>query len=294
MLSSYPEVFNFGHKCLDPILDGPVVVEEKVDGSQFSFGRVNGEYFCRSKGRDQTEDTDKMFLLAKQNTEFLPLVDGWIYRGELLNKPKHNTLCYERVPVKNVILYDIDKGDQDYLTHAEMRKHCGDIGLECVQLFYQGQVKILSGLLEFLKTPSTLGGPIEGMVIKNYGQYAPNKKVLMAKIVQDEFKEKHRKEWKNSNPSGKDKIGQIAQEFCTEARWDKAVQHLRDDGRLEGTPKDIGNLIKAVQQDIEKECAGEIKDRLWNWAKPHVSRVSTRGLPEWYKNKLREDWEEQK
>lgn len=36
---SYPAVFNLGHKAIESLLtSGPVIVEEKIDGSQFSFG----------------------------------------------------------------------------------------------------------------------------------------------------------------------------------------------------------------------------------------------------------------
>jgi len=36
-LGSYPSIYNLGHRYLGDLLDGPVVVEEKVDGSQFSM-----------------------------------------------------------------------------------------------------------------------------------------------------------------------------------------------------------------------------------------------------------------
>src|SRR5712672_2755316 len=35
---SYPSIYNLGHKAIQDLLTGPVLVEEKVDGSQFSFG----------------------------------------------------------------------------------------------------------------------------------------------------------------------------------------------------------------------------------------------------------------
>ena len=40
---SYGKIFNLGHKETEALFDGPVVVEEKIDGSQFSFGSINGE-----------------------------------------------------------------------------------------------------------------------------------------------------------------------------------------------------------------------------------------------------------
>jgi len=36
-LNSYPSIYNLGHHAIATLLDAPVLVEEKVDGSQFSF-----------------------------------------------------------------------------------------------------------------------------------------------------------------------------------------------------------------------------------------------------------------
>ena len=288
MINGYSEVYNFGHKAVSDIFKSEVTVEEKVDGSQFSFGRIDGKYFCRSKGKDQTGPTDKLFLRAKAGTENLPLNDGWIYRGECIDKPKHNTLVYERVPNNHVIIYDIDTADQCYLTYVDKKAEAERIGLECVPLLFSGKVEKMDELKDLLNGTSVLGGSMEGIVIKAYDQFDQRKKVVMAKIVRDDFKEKHSREWKNSNPSGLDKIGQIAQEFCTEARWRKAIEHLRDNGQLAGDVTDIGNLLKEIQLDMLKECKDEILDKLWKWAWPHIGRAATRGFPEWYKARLLE------
>ena len=36
---SYPQIYNLGHKAIAGIFDDDVLIEEKIDGSQFSFGR---------------------------------------------------------------------------------------------------------------------------------------------------------------------------------------------------------------------------------------------------------------
>ena len=43
VLTSYPKVYQLGHKAVLDIFSGPVVIQEKIDGSQFSFGLVGGE-----------------------------------------------------------------------------------------------------------------------------------------------------------------------------------------------------------------------------------------------------------
>lgn len=39
--TSYPKIWNVGHAAVATMFDHPVLVEEKVDGSQFSFGRFD-------------------------------------------------------------------------------------------------------------------------------------------------------------------------------------------------------------------------------------------------------------
>jgi hypothetical protein len=93
-----------------------VLVEEKVDGSQFSFGRFGGELRVRSKGRQFDPDAaDKLFASAVAHVAQLDLRDGYTYRGEVLSKPKHNVLAYGRVPAGNVIIKQGDPGDAFYM-----------------------------------------------------------------------------------------------------------------------------------------------------------------------------------
>lgn len=74
--------------------------------------------------------------------------------------------------------------------------------------------------------------------------------------------------------------------YRNEARWEKAVQHLRDAGKLQGAPQDIGPLIKEFQTDLMEECAAEIKEKLYEYALPKILRGASAGLPEFYKAKL--------
>jgi hypothetical protein len=137
--ASYPSIFNLGHRAVRDLLTVPHVIEEKVDGSQFSFGllpvvepegalmrEVPGVYELkvRSKGAVMNPDApEKMFTKAVESVKerLHLLTPGWTYRGEYLAKPKHNTLCYDRVPTGHVILFDVSTGDGEWLGPAEKR-----------------------------------------------------------------------------------------------------------------------------------------------------------------------------
>lgn len=291
-MNSYGSIYNMGHKALEELFDGPVTIEEKVDGSQFSFGVYGGEFRCRSKGVELVVDAPEgMFKRAVESSAQRKndIPEGWTVRGEYLQKPKHNSLAYSRTPVDHIVVFDVDTGDQSYIGYAEKRKFAESLGYECVPLMQEGEVKGLDEFVQFMERESFLGGcKIEGVVVKNYAKFGPDKKVLMGKHVSEAFKEIHQKEWKRTNPGRGDVVQDLINSFATEARWRKAVQHLREDGSLQGDPRDIGNLIKEVQRDIHKEAYDMVAETLAKWAMPQIVRRVTAGLPEWYKNQLLE------
>jgi len=290
MLHSYPSIFNLGHKAVKTLFDTEVLIEEKVDGSQFSFGKRDGVLFMRSKGATLYEPvTDKLFRGAAEYVVSIKdqLEEGWTYRGEVLCRPKHNALEYERTPQNNVIIFDIDRGDQDYLTPVEKYIIAGKLGFEVVPVLYEGKITNYEELKKFFERVSVLGkANIEGMVIKAYTQFGQDKKVLMGKWVSEAFKEVHGQEWGAANPTKADLLTKLVAELKTNARWEKAIQHLRDDGKLEESPRDIGNLLKEIQSDVKKEVGDDIKERLFAHYWPQIARGVIGGFPEYYKDRL--------
>lgn len=289
---SYPSIFPLGHRALEKLFDGPVVIEEKVDGSQFSFGYINGDLKVRSKGKEMDiENPEKMFNQAVKTVKELYyqgyLIPGYTYRGEYLQKPKHNVLTYGRIPNRHIALYDINTGHEEYMCREEKEIIAAEMGLEVVPQMYLPDYSTHDWMFTCLEKESFLGGcKIEGFVIKNYSQFGPDKKVLMGKYVSPAFKEVHKKEWKKMNPTHGDIIAQLGERYCATGRWHKAIQHLRDNGDLDNSPSDIGKLIKEIPTDVKKECEEEIKEILFKWAWPQVSRASVKGFPEFYKEHL--------
>lgn len=287
-LPSYPKVWALGHPNIAALLDGPVSIEEKIDGSQFSFGVIDGELRFRSKGVAVQPGAAGMFEQGVRAIAEIAetLTPGWVYRGEYLQKPKHNTLRYARTPARHVMLFDVTTGLETYLPPANRATEAARIGLECVPLL-PAEVPTADALRALLTTPSVLGEvPIEGVVIKNYARFGADGKALFGKFVSEAFKEQHEVSWKAANPQRADVIAAILNSVRSERRWEKAVERLRDAGTLTSSPKDIGALMQSVQADVETECAAEIKDALFRWAWPQIKRATAAGLPEWYKQRL--------
>lgn len=287
-IHSYPSIYQIGHKAILDIFKSPVLIEEKIDGSQFSWGLLGGELVCRSKGKQLILDApEKMFTKAVEVVRGLHLTPEWVYRGEFLQKPKHNTLAYSNVPPNHIILFDINTGQEEYMTWEQKAEEANRLGLTVAPKLFEGMVENFEMFQSFLERESVLGGcKVEGVVVKNYSLFTQEKKVAMGKYVSEAFKEVHQKDWKERNPTGKDFVQILIEKYGTEARWRKAVQHLQENGALDGSPKDIGLLMKEIPADILKECEQEIKDELFKHFWSGVSRGVVRGVPEWYKSEL--------
>ena len=268
-----------------------VVVQEKIDGSQISFGKKGGELFVRSKNKMIDVDCpDGLFANAVSVLKDRSLPEGYVFRGEYLKTPKHNVLAYDRIPKDHIIIYDIEKedGSNDYVQYAEVVIIAESFGFEVVPTFlkcpfeYLDQKKI-DGLM---KTQSILGGQlIEGLVFKCYDVFDSRDKTLMCKYVRPEFREM------NGGKRGKsrsDIIEEIGKRLATPARFEKAIQHLRDSNMLVGEPKDIGVLMRELNRDFE-EHVDEIKNLLYANYRKDILRTANRGFAEFYKTKLLAD-----
>ncbi len=292
VLASYASPVAIGHRSIAGLLDGKVVIQEKVDGSQISFGVIGGELLVRSKGAQiHVDEPDNMFARGVDAIKAVRelLVPGYIYRGEYLRSPKHNSLAYERTPMQYIALFDVhdtNRGDEFYLSIEQLALESRRLGFDFVPVLFVGLATI-EQIRGYLDRVSFLGGArIEGVVVKNYALFTADHKVAMGKFVSEAFKEVHDVEWKKSNPTTKDIVTTLIEGHRTPARWLKAVQHLREAGTLTESPKDIGLLLKEVQADIRKECLDDIRNALCGHFLPHILRGVIHGLPEWYKEQL--------
>ena len=291
MIPSFPKIFAIGTRHVQNIFDDEVEISEKIDGSQFCFGKINGTVYVRSKGAQLYFDNpEKMFLIAIDYIQSIQerLPEGIIFYVEYLNKPKHNTLKYNRVPKNNLILFGIMS---DTMVFDEDLSYSADLlDIETVPIIYKGKVGNAEYLKSMLERESVLGGcKVEGIVVKNYnrpfiinGMDVP---IMSGKYVSEAFKEVHQNR-RGTEEKGKNKLETFFESFRTEARWGKAIQHLRERGELENAPSDIGKLIKEVQSDIEEEEKENIKDFLWKEFNGQLKRKASAGVAEWYKNRL--------
>lgn len=285
MIENYPKLHNLGHRETHGMLDFPMQVEEKIDGSQFSFGiTTDGVVWCRSKSVAIDMDKPCDFALAVQSVERMAadgeLGDGWVYRAEYLRKPRHNVLVYDRVPKGNLVLFDAENQKGEYVA-AQQRANIADrLGIDVVPVLDTGTFTAVQ-LAQFFNQTSILGGcKVEGIVLKAANGLLFDKDRMQAKYVSPAFREVAKQ--KVVRGPVDDPFAPIARKYGTPARWLKAVQHLTDAGQLVNAPADIPKVLKEVQRDVFEEEGDAIVADVLALAKPKLYRSIVVGLGDWY------------
>lgn len=291
MITSFTKIFAIGTDYIRDIFNEEVEITEKIDGSQFDFGKIDGKLHMRSKGAQlYVEHPEKMFSEGMSYIESIQdrLPEGKVFFCEYLKKPKHNTLKYDRIPKNHIMLFSVmDFKKQSF---EDTFPYIDTLDIEHVPVLFRGKINSVSDLTGVLETKSVLGGcNIEGVVVKNYhrqfllgGQPMP---LMAGKFVSEAFKEVHRERW-GAEEKGKSRMEVFFESFRTPARWEKAVQHLQEKGELLNEPKDIGKLFKEVHTDIEAEEKEAVKEFLWREFSGELKRRAAGGMAEWYKERL--------
>lgn len=292
-LKSYPKILPLVGKNADYVLGNKIEITEKVDGSMFAFGKdPEGILFFRSKGQqiDPAYPQD-MFRAAVEHIlsvrDRIP-ADTAFY-GETLQKPRHNTLTYGRVPRGHIALFGMfDWARTRGVPHNELSVWAFELGCDVVPLIYEGILDNLAGVVDLLDRESFLGGAkIEGVVLKDYdrpmefaGMVYP---LTVLKFVSEQFKEKHQTNPDWTKPS--DSLEKVFFQYKAgnEARWRKAIQHRKEAGAFIGEPKDIGPLMKDIWEDLVTEEADNLKEELFRVFKKRLAYAGQAGFPEWFK-----------
>jgi len=287
------------------IFDGHVIIEEKLDGSQFRIEiNPDGTIVCGSHHQDGVT-MDSMFNAGVESAnhifaEYKPDVKTTVF-CEFLSKPKQNTIAYARIPLHNLMVFDV-KRDTRYLDRPQKELFCKQHGLEIVPMLWEGDGseiskdgKIIDSFKdELLKRQSILGHQkgfdrIEGFVIKNYNKFYDVNRYphyeghwKCVKIVNDSFKEKNHEE----NPNKANKFQELKDNYRTEARMLKAIQHLKEQGLLTGQLSDLKLLIPEVKRDIIEEEKEGIKDALWKMFGDEIIGYASKEMVTVYKKYL--------
>ena len=133
----FPKVFRLDANPVRRFIDQPVIIREKLDGSQFSFGYINGHgLVCRSKNQVIHGDTVPLFSEAVRYVQSiedtLRGVEDMVFYCEYLKKPSHNVLTYDRVPKNHLMLFGVsnDCGHCLSVNENSLRHYAQELGVD--------------------------------------------------------------------------------------------------------------------------------------------------------------------
>ena len=171
---------------LKHLLNGEVIVEEKMDGANIGIIRHKEGIHLQKRGSLVGTSEHEQFQFFHnwaqyQNRErLMELPIGTILYGELLYAV--HSIYYDSLP-DYVLFFDAwSKKKDGYLSYEQRAELCSGLGLFMVPLRGRGHFSV--GDLPDLMPPASAHGPTaEGMVIKRYRKG----ECLRAKVVKPEF-----------------------------------------------------------------------------------------------------------
>lgn len=313
-MSFHPKIPRWASKDGKEVLNNSVIyVQEKLDGSQFSFYLdENKNLVCRSKNCIIDNNNPGTlfapivnYLLSIQTLLKEYIMVGIEVFGEAFHKPKHNTLCYDRVPKNYLAIFgmkifdcwvpleDIKEGGKIEAIGLELipyAKYTRELAFNDINSEY---IDDSGSNLDLSEKISMLGGKIEGWVLKSFDR---EYQMSLAKYVMPGFSEVKKLS------HGEFKIPRAISAFdgvlecvlnntALKNRTIKAIQHLKERGELRYCSADIGRICKELVADLVIEEKQMIVDALWGVAEKEIRKKAPRGVAEFYHRLLGENSE---
>jgi len=295
----YPKIHALGYRGTEDLSSSVVFVSEKLDGSNVSIHRtIDGlRLASRTRWIDSESKQFGAFLLwvaeHKQHL-MMGLRPGEAVWGEFCNN--HNVLQYSNK--SPFVMFDFSEhiptiypeaGSCEVYSFKAPTKWgpiLEDRGLSFIPQvqwkYFNNLVEVNDFLAELNKAGSMLGGPVEGIVIKNYDRLSSYGQPLFVKIVNQEFKEDFRKIY----AVGDSLEESLCQIVFPEARFRKGVQRLKENGDHTGTVKDIGKILQIIQQDVAEESMDTIKEFLFQKYWPNAKKLLSHKIVHRYKQEI--------
>lgn len=252
-LKRFPKVRPLGHPDTRSLNDpGDVYVLEKMDGANFRFGRDGDRILFGSRNNVYKNEKD----IANAFTHAVEYVRNRVGRVDLRDDVTYfaeamhsHTLEYEWDDVPSVLGFAVyDHESESFESWTTAAEEFDRISIDATPV-----VETLPH--DALETDYTIpeseyrDGKAEGVVFWH-------ENTSRAKLRSEEFKEKHNAPV--SEPQDFEGHGILVKKFCTEARIDKRINDLLDEGHDLGRPLMGEGLPQAVSRDILEEHAHEI------------------------------------
>lgn len=278
-MKKFDKVKRAGHKYNQGMFqEGELVIKEKLDGANFRFtvtengellfGTRNVEYKIDGEP-DYEENVDSRFKAAIEHVreqvdaERVRDIYGTQYTFFGENMVKHS-LDYDWENTPQFVGFDVyDEDAEKYLHTDQAYNLINKIGLACAPIIERLPAEDFD-ISEFdaAQESEFRDGAGEGVVIINEDAEENDLSGFntRAKMVTDEFEEKHEESMGGGKQDGDEPEGHniLVRRYCTDGRINKHIHKMRDEGRdlsmqLMANQDDSTGLPIRVAQDIVEE-----------------------------------------
>ena len=253
-MKKYPKIFALGKEETEGLLDGELVLQEKIDGGNFRFMFKDGEVIFGSRTQefesDDVEQWKRVINYLKTQVKDKKKKEGVIFFGEAILR---HTLNYDFDKMPAFLGFDVwHIKKEEFLPYKKVLKLFKQYDIELCPFIKQGiWNKDLSEKDLEIPRSKYVDNWAEGIMIKNY------KKQIFGKVVSDKFKEENRRVFGGGKKHAKDDAEYFTLVYATNSRIDKAVFKEIDSGaKLE--MKLMSVIPKIVYADIWEENWREI------------------------------------
>lgn len=274
-----------------------ITITEKIDCANASFvydGENEVGVSCYSRNQELTKDNNLQGFYGWVKDNIAPIKDKlnhkYRYFGEWGSKHK---VHYKKEVYGDFHMFSIwDEEKEEYLSDEIVKAEAKKLGLRTVPYFYEGEFISIDHLMSFVGKSelSVEQNDGEGIVVKNAGYKNKFGQQIFVKIVTEKFKEV--KNMKNPEmASRKERLKVSANSVVTEARVEKILYKLEDEGLLEKGygVKDMGSILKTmgnrVFDDIMKEEAEMFEEHDPKSVKKIVAAITVKIIKEILVNK---------
>jgi len=264
-ISRYQHVVRLGNSEVATLLDGLVIIQEKIDGANLTVGPDAGGFMtiC-SRNRviydhgaviDEFRGAVKYVTAHEGIRQLFEEHEDWTLRGEWLTK---HSVKYSEDAYNKLYIFDVQRKDGRYVPVDEYEPELKRHGILMAEVLFKG-VADLAKIAELAHTSSILGAELkEGVVVKRYEHVNRYGRTTWGKHVNAEFVAN--KGAKNRTPKIHDPQEiHFVHYAITPALISKTISAIESDGEDEQvTMSDMGEVIGRVWYEA-------FVDELWDF-----------------------------
>ena len=197
-LSKYQHIERLGSDEVDGLLDGEVIIQNKIDGANLTVAwDPETGLFIGSRnlpiyhdGKVINEFTGAVDYVLNHEGILELVKNGWILRGEWLIR---HSISYSADRLKQLYIFDCQTKDGSYIHADNYSSELVGQNVRVIPVLKRLTNPSLEELVNLVDGPDEFGATQkEGIVIKNYSFINKYGRVTWGKLVSADFKEKNK------------------------------------------------------------------------------------------------------